>query len=190
MFCAATHWSVQMSDTDVGSAGCGCEQCRREITLYIREHDGQSRRVCMTCRRALDKGMGWELPKDAAIQTRGARPGRPQLVPRSALRDITRSARTNGNTPSEGVHAQASATVCQSLPHPRYMRPLRVGQQARQTASHRVRGEAPCQVPCVAALVTDGWVKARDLEWRCQVELPGWACADSSLRDHLRRSGI
>jgi hypothetical protein len=38
------------------------------------------------------------------------------------------------------------------LPHPRYMRPLRVGQQARQTASHRVRGEAPCQVPCVAAL--------------------------------------
>jgi hypothetical protein len=35
--------------------------------------------------------------------------------------------------------------------HPRYMR-SRMGQLVRRTASYRVRGEAPCQVPCVAAL--------------------------------------
>ena len=158
------------------------------VRLHSREYDGQRRRVCMTCRRAVEEGKQW-VPTDSADQARGANFGRPRVVPRSALRDITRTARTNSNTPSEGVHAQASATECQTpaerpgdtlcrgvtregmpsrerarrthkrkrrrrhpLPHPQYVRPLRVGQQVRQTASHRVRGEAPCQVSCVAAL--------------------------------------
>jgi hypothetical protein len=59
--------------------------------------------------------MAWELPTDAADQALGANFGRPRVVPRSVLGDITFSARINGEAPPGGGHAPASATEWQTF---------------------------------------------------------------------------
>ena len=112
--CVVTHWSMLMSDVNVGSAGCCCELCRHKTRLYICDHDGQNCLVCMTCRRDLEEGKPWVLPKDSADQPPDFKFGRPHTVSRSVLCDLTSSPRVNCYANPAGGHAPASSPACQT----------------------------------------------------------------------------
>ena len=48
----------------------------------------------------------------------------------------------------------------------------------------------PVQVRARTRNYGDGWIPSPELECRCRVALPAWACADSSLRGHMQQSDI